>query len=500
MQRRSLNIHERFLRHIWSKQYLKSDLQTEDGYPLKVIDVGQLNSDSGPDFHNAKIRVNGVTYTGDVEIHRTVFDWIQHQHQEDPHYNKVILHVVLETASDTPPTLAQSGRQIPVLVLGKFLSESIHTIWQKAILDERAKKSETIRCFEKNSAIVTEVIDKWLSKLAVERIELKLRRFEERLKQLAYENRMIIYEKQRPYGKPPLEGNYNEIPPPFLELTQKDFSLKELWEQVLYEGVMEGLGYTKNREPFLRLAQNLTLKKIRSCKLQNTNGMIESMLFGISGLIPRISSLKEKESREYVRLLSRRWKEIRNSIHSEILHAADWQFFPTRPSNFPTLRLAAASGLIGIFLANDLFRRIIQTLKSTFTVLQKEDELFKLFSIEISDFWYHHYNFDDVTSKGITALGTTRLHEIIINAVLPIALLYARIFKDKIVRDGALEIYNSLPASENNSITRLMEKQLLKGRLPLKNVSRQQAMIQLYKYYCTEGRCLECEVGRILLG
>jgi len=40
-----------------------------------------------------------------------------------------------------------------------------------------------------------------------------------------------------------------------------------------------------------------------------------------------------------------------------------------------------------------------------------------------------------------------------------------------------------------------MEKQLLKGRLLLKDVSRQQAVIQLYKFYCTEGGCADCELG-----
>ncbi len=210
-----------------------------------------MNSDGGPDFCNAKIKIGGVTYSGDVEIHRTVFEWFQHQHQEDPRYNKVILHVILETTSNTPPTFVLSGRQIPILVLGRFLSDSIQTVWQKAILDERAKKSETIPCFNKNNNLTSEVMDHWLTKLAIERLELKLRRFDERLKQLSNEYRLTLHEWQRPYGEPPTEGEYGEIPPPLPELTQKDFSKKELWEQILYEGVMEGLGYSKNREPFI---------------------------------------------------------------------------------------------------------------------------------------------------------------------------------------------------------------------------------------------------------
>jgi hypothetical protein len=498
MKRRAWNIHERFLRHIWSKQYLKNKLATADGRALTVLHVGQLNSDGGPDFLNAKVRVGNITYAGDIEIHRTTFDWFQHQHQEDPRYNKVVLHVVLETGYKFSPTLVKSGREIPVLVLGNFLSESIHTIWQKAILDERVKKSGTIRCFNNNDALSSELIDCWLTKLAVERLELKLRRFEERLKQLAHEKRMMVRERQRPYGEPPLEGEHDEIPPPLPELTQKDFSQKELWEQVLYEGVMEGLGYSKNREPFVRLAQSVTLKMIGDLRTGNGGDRIQSLLFGVAGLIPKLNSLKEKESRDYVRRLAREWKVLRPSFHYEIIHLADWQFFPTRPSNFPTLRMAAACALINKFFSDDLFRHIIQTIKTSSSEGEKERELIRLFSTETNDFWKHHYNFDEAAPKNVTALGTMRIREIIINAVLPVTLLYARIFKDKTVRECALRVYLSLPATEDNSITRFMEKQLLKGRHPQEHVSHQQAVIQLYKYYCSEGRCPECELGQKL--
>jgi len=499
MKRYAWNIHERFLRHIWSKQYLKTPLQTTDGKPLKVIDVGRLNSDSGPDFLNAKVKVGGISYAGDIEIHRTIFDWFQHQHQEDPHYNKVILHVVLESGNKFPPTLAKSGREIPALILGNFLSESIHTIWQKAILDERVKKSGTIRCYSRNDVISNELIDRWLSKLAVERLELKLRRFEERLRQLACEKRMIVYERQRPYGEPPLEGEHDEIPPPLPELTQKDFAQKELWEQVLYEGIMEALGYSKNREAFVRLAQTVTLKAIRDMGSENEGFGLKALLFGAAGLIPKLNSLKQKESRDYVRRLAREWKALKSSFRSEILHFADWQFFPARPSNFPTLRIAAAYALINKFIFNDLFRNIIQIIKSDSPEGEKERRLIQLFGIETDAFWIHHYNFNETAPKNVTALGTMRIREIIINAVLPITLLYARVFKETNLRECTLQLYRNLPASENNSITRIIEKQLLKGRYQQNYVSRQQAIIQLYKYYCLEGKCAECEFGQALL-
>jgi hypothetical protein len=43
-----------------------------------------------------------------------------------------------------------------------------------------------------------------------------------------------------------------------------------------------------------------------------------------------------------------------------------------------------------------------------------------------------------------------------------------------------------------------MQQQLLKGRLALDSPGRQQAAIQLYKFYCTEGRCHECDIGKLV--
>ena len=498
MSRHAQKIHERFIRHIWSKQYLTNKLQTVEGKPLEVLDVGRLNEDGGPDFRNAKIKLSGVTYTGDIEIHRTVFDWFQHQHQEDPRYNKVILHVVLEATGNVPATYVHSGRQIPILELGCFLSDSIHAVWQKAILDERAKKLRSIPCFPYNDKMSTKSLDHWLAKLAAERLELKLRRFEERLKQLALEYRLTLHEHSSPYGSYPLESEYNEIPQGHPELTQKEFSPKELWEQLLYEGIMEGLGFAKNRKPFLRLAENLTLKKISRMTINHSDLARESLLFGISNLLPASKNLAEKEARQYVRQLRTLWKKLRPQYRGEILHPADWQFFPTRPSNFPTLRLAAAGVIIKKLLEEDFFRSIVQVFKTAAPTAEKIRALLQLFSIETNPFWEHHYSFQAAATTTVTALGVSRRREIIINAALPICLLYARIFKDTTVREGVFELYRKLPASENNFIIRLMRQQVLKDRLPLNSIDRQQALIHLYSYYCAYDRCADCALGTTL--
>ena len=500
MVQRQINIHERFLRHIWSNQYLhRSGLKTTDGRPVEVIDVGTLNTDGGPDFRNATITIGAVTYCGDVEIHRTAIEWLQHQHQNDPRYNKVILHVVLERTNELVPTAVFSGRPVPVLILEPFLSDSIRTLWQRAILDERARVTESIKCFRLNKDVGSDLLKSWIRRLAVERLELKLRRFDERLRELAYIAALTLRERSRPYGSARIQGNMDDVPPPHRDLTLKDLSRREIWEQVMYEGLMECLGYSKNQETFVRLARAVTLQELRHQHIQNNRLKIEALLFGAAGLLPKIRSLTEKDSRDYVRGLAREWAKLRKTYRSTVLHSADWQFFPTRPFNFPTLRIAAASVLIERILTGDLFRRIIEHVKSPRELPEKLSTLFSALSLEPLEFWSNHYRFDEPTAKPVRALGTQRIKDMIVNAIIPLSLLYARIFKDKAVREQALALYDALPPSAENSITRLMDRQLLKERLVLNSVSTQQGVIQLYKFYCREGRCLECEVGRIVL-
>lgn len=253
MRKRFLNIHERFLRHIWSRQYIQHQaLKTADGQDLCVVDVGMLNTDGGPDFRDAVIRLGTVTYHGDIEIHRTIVEWMQHQHQDDPRYNKVILHVVLERATGPAVTLVPSGRSVPVLVLEPFLSESIRTLWQKAILDERVHSHDTIRCCGRNQFISPEVLGGWIRRLAVERLELKLRRFDERLRELAQLRLLAVHDHRDWYGRRRIQGNPDDIPPPQKRLTHRDLAKREFWDQLFYEGLMECLGYSKNQEGFDR--------------------------------------------------------------------------------------------------------------------------------------------------------------------------------------------------------------------------------------------------------
>jgi len=75
---------EEFLQYIWENNlFFANDLKTVNGEHLEIINVGKRNTDSGPDFFNAKIKIDDTIWVGNIEIHKNASDWTKHNHQTD---------------------------------------------------------------------------------------------------------------------------------------------------------------------------------------------------------------------------------------------------------------------------------------------------------------------------------------------------------------------------------------------------------------------------------
>ena len=94
---------EQLLHYVWKhKLFPLAPLTTTDGRPLEVIHPGLHNHDAGPDFFNAKVKISGELWVGNVEIHCKASDWFRHHHDSDPAYDNVVLHVVGEADAEVP--------------------------------------------------------------------------------------------------------------------------------------------------------------------------------------------------------------------------------------------------------------------------------------------------------------------------------------------------------------------------------------------------------------
>jgi len=497
------HVPERFLRQLWKhQQFDTTHLASLDGRMIEVLSPGVLNTDGGPDFHEALIRIGGILYRGTVELHQHLDEWTAHDHHRDPKYNAVILHVVLYDEVPRMMNTTESNRLVPVLVLERYLTQPYRETWDSMILNERAERLSTIKCFNLNNDLGPLVIETWLEKLAVERMELKVRRCEERLKELVEEKRLHVHEPPPRYEEIHFGINPEDLPSPLPEFSPDDFKNARLWEQLLYEGIMEALGYAKNQKSFLNLARNVRLQYLADQYARQTGEAVhqytEAILFAAAGLLPSIHPTMERESKEHVKHLKRLWKEIRTSYGGGIVGEAEWQFFRLRPENFPTVRIAGAARLVPRLLEKDFFRLVVQLLKNnSFRVEEQYRELRELLIVPADGFWKTHFRFGECArTPNRTLVGKTRADEIILNALIPVCLLYARLFKDKQVREGVLTLYRSSPPMSDNTITRTIREQLLKERLRLDSAMKHQGALQLYKFFCIEERCTECAIGR----
>ena len=106
---------ERLLHYVWKyKLYAATPLITTEGRPVQVIDPGMQNTDAGPDFFNAKIKIDGTLWVGSVEIHDKSSDWLLHHHDTDKAYDCVILHII--GFNDFQP-VRTNGNPIPQMLL-----------------------------------------------------------------------------------------------------------------------------------------------------------------------------------------------------------------------------------------------------------------------------------------------------------------------------------------------------------------------------------------------
>ena len=88
---------ENLLHFIWNLQlFLTEKVRSTKGEIICVKSPGFPNFNTGPDFLNAKIQINGQLWAGNVEIHVNSSDWYVHNHEIDDNYDSVILHVVWE--------------------------------------------------------------------------------------------------------------------------------------------------------------------------------------------------------------------------------------------------------------------------------------------------------------------------------------------------------------------------------------------------------------------
>lgn len=275
---------EELLHFIWRFRLIKlQELITTQGNKVKIIHPGELNSDSGPDFFNAKIKIGNITLAGNIEIHLRSSDWLKHKHQNDKVYNNLILHVVYEQDKLIPQNMEHN---VEVLELKKYIDKKILLKYNKLI-----SSKQSIPCSSQIKNVPALKLNSWLQRMQIERLESKTQ-----------------YIKQ------------------LFESAKKDYV------QTFYLVLARNFGFKINSEVFELLAKNLPLSVL--LKHKDSLFQLEALLFGCAGFLEQ--SCKQK----YPQQLQNEFEFLKNKYQLKPISQSLWKFLRLRPANFPTVRLA----------------------------------------------------------------------------------------------------------------------------------------------------------------
>lgn len=275
---------EKLYHYIWQHHLWGGPEGTlSDGRVVEVLDPGIHNRDAGPDFFNAKIKVDGVEWAGNVELHVKASDWHRHGHDSDPAYMGVILHVV---GIDDTPICRAGGDVIPQLRID--LNPAYVSSF--AALTEG---SQSIRCRHRIPDFGSANVRAWMDALAYERLQRKAARI-----------RAITEEA---------DGDT---------------------EQGCFATVARSLGFGLNAEPFEMLARNIPLKVLH--KHSDNLFQLEALLFGQAGMLDSSINIFD----ECYQSLCREYYFLMRKYALRPIPQGMWKYARTRPANFPHRRIA----------------------------------------------------------------------------------------------------------------------------------------------------------------
>ena len=292
---------EQLLHYVWKhKIFPLKELKTTTGQQVEVIDTGLANTDAGPDFFNAKLKLDGVLWIGNIEIHERSSDWFKHGHHADAGYNSVILHI----ASEIDTEISRSnGERIPQIQL--ICPEAVRTNYKELLETDSYPP-----CYRIIPSLPPFTAHSWMTALQMERFEQKATLLNERLKRC--------------------QGN---------------------WENAFFITLARNFGFGLNGDAFETWAHRLPFRAVD--KHRNDLFQIEAIFFGQAGI------LEDSDGDGYYLRLKKEYTYLQHKFGLIPMDASLWRFLRLRPANFPHIRIAQLACLY--HRAYGLLSRIMET-------------------------------------------------------------------------------------------------------------------------------------------
>jgi hypothetical protein len=293
-------ISEKLLQHVWKNQWFDSKkLETVHKQSILILNQGFTHQDAGPDFKQAIIKIDGVIWAGNVEVHIRSSDWYKHQHQNDTKYHSVILHVVYEHDQEV---FIEPKTPLPTLELRLLLSSQLLLRYSQLI-----NTSVSLPCEAYLEKIPPLTIQSFFTRLAYDRLSRKQAQIFE-----------ILH------------------------------SFSEDWEQVMFYILCQSFGFKTNAPAFEILGKALSYKILK--KHADSHLQVAALIFGQAGM------LEEELEDAYYQSLQNEFLYLKAKYKLLPIETKCWNLLRLRPYNFPCVRLAQLGEII--YRHHDLFAKI----------------------------------------------------------------------------------------------------------------------------------------------
>ena len=423
---------EQLIHYVWKhKLFPLVGLKTTDGQDVEVIDPGLHNHDAGPDFFNAKVKIGGTMWVGNVEIHDRSSDWFLHRHDRDVAYNNVILHVAEAIDVDVK---TQQGEYPPQMRLQVPTDVREH-------YEELLATDEYPACYRIIPQLSRLMIHSWMSALQTERLEQKTESIAQRVKEC--------------------DGS---------------------WEAAYFVTLARNYGFGINGDAFELWAKHIPLQSVAHHR--DNLMQIEALFLGQAGLLEAVS-LPERYhhqalSDSYFIELRSEYQYLAHKFGLQAMDVNQWRFLRLRPQNFPHIRIAQLARLYYEQRAG------LSQLLECETIKQVR----QLLATQVTPYWETHYLFGEESTRSEKKLSVASLNLQVINTVCPILFAFGKHKNAEKYCERAFDLLDKLKA-ENNHIVRMWKEVGLK----VDTAGDSQALIQLKKAYCDRKDCLRCRIG-----
>ena len=423
---------EKLLHYCWKhKLWPPGPLTTTDDRDVEVIDPGLHNHHAGPDFFNAKVKIGGMLWVGNVEIHDRSSQWYLHGHDKDAHYDNVVLHVVGEADRDV-----QTSKGLFVPQMCMQLPPSIQQNYE-----ELQKTDQYPPCYRIIPSLTRLTIHSWMAALQTERLEQKTIAIQQRA-------------------------------------AQHDGS----WEDAYFQTLARNYGFGINGDAFEEWARHIPLQAVG--KHRDDLFQIEAIFLGQAGLL-ELEAIPERYQKDalnegYFAKLRNEYQYLAHTFSLKPMDFHLWRFLRLRPQNFPHIRISQ--------LANLYYQR-----KAGLSQLIECPDIASLSAClrtQVTPYWETHYTFGSESVRTTKNLSPFSINLLLINTCIPMLFAYGRHRSKEELCDRAFDFLEQLKA-ENNHIIRMWQE----CGLEVKTAGDSQALIQLKKEYCDKKDCLRCRIG-----